>query len=103
MAKIITAHCSRCNKNFEGKLSKNLAGFPKIKCPKCGEKILYPLGKVYKSIYWIIVGIVLVEIIYDLAVWDIESLLSFSIAGIALIIVSIYGLLKDRQIRKKSK
>lgn len=100
MAKKINAHCPKCNKNFEGKLSKNLAGFPRAKCPECGSKILYPLGKVYKTIYWIIIVLSVIELLYYLVMQQFEEIFEISIAGIALLVVSIYGLLKDRKIKK---
>ena len=66
MATTTKVHCPKCGNDYEEKLKQNFAGFYVAKCPKCSEKKLFPLGKIYYSIYWIVIVFFSIGIMGDL-------------------------------------
>lgn len=44
--------CTKCDTRFEAKPKRSFLGFLKFICPKCKEKLIYPLTKGFTVLYW---------------------------------------------------
>ncbi|MDP3836677.1 MAG: hypothetical protein Q8Q67_01075 [bacterium] len=96
MSRLKQFYCSQCKEKFESKAKYNLAGFRTAKCPKCKNATLLPLGKGYKTTYWILVVLILAIFLVNL----VDGIFKVTVVGLALVVMGIYSLIKDKQIRK---
>jgi hypothetical protein len=85
--------CSNCSANFDQIPKLSFLGFQKFECSSCKKKIYYSLTKGYRIAYWVITVIMIVPI---LGVFTTGRIGLFSLIGI----VSIYALIKDREIQE---
>lgn len=102
--KIKEMKCQNCGQISETKQkgsfsldrNKSFLGFPKMTCPKCNHKNIYPLGNGYRTFYTIL--IILGVILFFVAIGT-GSTFTPSI----LLIAAIIAMFKDSSIRKKMK
>ncbi len=88
--------CIKCKTEFEDKPKQSFLGFQVFTCPKCAEKITYPLTGGYRLIYWfVLIGLIL----YSVSAISQGSIPIPGLLGIAAII----GLVRDRSLRNKLK
>jgi DNA-directed RNA polymerase subunit RPC12/RpoP len=86
--------CAKCKTEFEDKAKRSFLGFLLFTCPKCSEKITYPLTGGYRIIYWLVViGLIL----YSISALSQGAIPIPGLLGIAAII----GLMKDHSLRNK--
>jgi DNA-directed RNA polymerase subunit RPC12/RpoP len=89
--KPIKAICESCSQPFDAKPKKDWLGFHKVKCPHCSHRGLYPLIGGYRTIYGVLLGLVIL--------WSIQegTILMPGLIGMCAIL----GLVRDKRIRKE--
>ena len=94
----LNAVCNKCGARFRARPTRSFLGFQKLVCPKCVQKLLYPLTSGYRAIYWVIVVLVGFSLAgYFFGKGDV---LWPGVTGIAALMGAILGLFRDVQIRK---
>ena len=85
--------CRSCGDNFTGKPSRTFLGFQKLKCPKCGKDVVYPLTRGYRITYWILLVGMIVAVVGNAR----QGLVSFpGLIGVGIII----AVIRDFQIQR---
>ena len=90
----IDAACTKCKTKFNSVPKQSFLGFQKLECTWCKENITYPLTSSYRTIYWVIFGLMILMIIGSFAQGEIGFPGGF---GLAII----FALLRDKIIRKR--
>ena len=86
--------CTKYSTKFSQAPKQSFLGFQKIVCPVCLETITYPLVSSLRSIYWVLLGLIVWMIFIDFphVRFGLESWF-----GLALI----FALIRDKLIRRR--
>jgi hypothetical protein len=91
----INAFCDVCGASFRAVPARSFLGFRKMFCPKCQAEVVYPLTRGYRWFYGLAAVTMSLSFIFSLIAFH-----HLSMPG-AVGCAMIFGLIKDRQIRKE--
>ena len=86
--------CTSCRESFRGPSAKTFLGFRKYVCTACEAKVIYPLGNVTRTIYWVVAVLFLAFAAVALFNGNVVF------PGV-LLFAAAYGLFRDHAIRKQ--
>jgi hypothetical protein len=86
--------CAKCNTKFSQVPKQSFLGFQKLACSSCSSTITYPLISSLRTIYWVILGLIVWMVLSDFprVRFGLESWF-----GLALIL----ALIRDKMIRRR--
>ena len=88
------ASCSKCRSIFNGEPDRTFLGFQRMVCPKCGNRLSYPLSRGYRIFYWMMLVLMGLMIVAAFAQGD------FAFPGI-IGICMIVALVRDARLRRR--
>jgi len=88
------AQSQYCSIKFRQVPKKSFLGFQKVKCASCEKKTAYPLTSGYRTIYWVLLVLMILGIIGNIS----EGGFAFP-GGFGIAII--FALIRDSSIKKK--
>ena len=88
------ASCPKCRNMFNGEPSRTFLGFQKLVCPRCRNRLAYPLTRGYRIFYWGMLVLMGLMIVAAFAQGD------FAFPG-GIGICMIVALVRDAQLKKR--
>jgi hypothetical protein len=83
----ISVVCGTCKNQFSTEPKRSFLGFQKATCPSCAKKITYPLTSGYRTIYWVLLILMVFGIFNALSKGGIAGPGGFGIAIIVALVI----------------